>query len=411
MDLPRDMMRPVPTKTAMNSPASIPPYIRLANRLRSQIRDNALAPGDCIGTEVQLARESGLSRMTVRRAVQMLVDEGLVERRPGRGVFVRGADTATRSVLFLAGNLLWAPAVRVAQAVQSDAPDAGLDVSVFDARGDLDAFLAELRTLPESGAAGAIIMSQHDADFNRALAVLVAADYPFVVIDQALADLPAPSVAADNRAGGRFAAEALLAAGHRRFAFLGDLAADTTAARAQGVADACAAALVPPPAVFDIPGRRFADWEPAIRERIAEMLRVRPRPTALVCSCDAVALHAIRALSEAGHSVPRDLSVTGFDDDPIAEWASPALTTVRQDFAEMGHRAFAALVAQLGKAEAPESPAVPPAHEAVPVTLVERSSIAPPPRRRTAAHAVFSNRRQSTSIHRTQPQPEPQPVP
>ena len=126
-----------------------------------------------------------------------------------------------------------------------------------------------------------------------------------------------------------------------------------------------------------------------------------------------MALHAIRALSEAGHPVPRDLSVTGFDDDPIAEWASPALTTVRQDFAEMGHRALAALVAQLGKAtgDAPEPPAAPPSHVAVPVTLVERSSIAPPPRRRTAAHAVFSNRRQSTSIHRTRKQPETPPHP
>ena len=407
----RQDTRPMNRPSSRTSLGATPPYARLADVLRRRLREEGPAPGAFLGTETEIAREGGVSRMTARRAVQALVDEGLVERRAGRGVFVRGEGGATRAVRFLAGNLLWAPAVRVAQALQEDAPDAGLDVSVFDARGDLAALLAELRALPESGAAGAIVMSQHDPAFNRALAELVAADFPFVVIDQALADLPAPSVAADNRAGGRLAAEALLAAGHRRFAFLGDLAADTTAARAQGVADACAAALVPPPAVFDIPGRRFADWEPAIRGRIAEMLRVRPRPTALVCSCDAVALHAIRALSEAGHSVPRDLSVTGFDDDPIAEWASPALTTVRQDFAEMGHRAFAALVAQLGKAEAPESPAVPPAHEAVPVTLVERSSIAPPPRRRVAAHAVFSNRRQSTAIHRAQPQPEPQPVP
>ena len=66
---------------------------------------------------------------------------------------------------------------------------------------------------------------------------------------------------------------------------------DTTAARAQGVADACATALVPPPATFDIPGQRFDDWEPAIRGRIAEMVAGPTPPTGLVCSCDAVALH------------------------------------------------------------------------------------------------------------------------
>ena len=360
---------------------AFPPYAALAARLRERIAEKALPPGAWIGTEVGLAEEHGLSRMTARRAVQALVDEGLLERRAGRGVFVRGEGSATRRIRFVAGNLLWEPAVRVAQAAQAGGPAAGVEVSVFDGRGDLDAVLAELRALPDSGAAGAIVMSQHDPAFNRALASLVAADFPFVVVDQTLSDLPAASVASDNRAGGRLAAEALLAAGHRRLAFLGDLAADTTAERAQGVADACAEALVPPPLRLDVPGQRFADWEPAIRDRIAEILRLRPRPTALVCSCDAVARHAYRALEARGASVPRAMSVTGFDDDPIAEWLSPALTTVRQDFPEMGRRALALLAQRLaGNAE--------PRHEAVPVTLVSRASVAHPPHRVAACRRV-----------------------
>ena len=353
----------------------LPPYAELAARLRERIEKESLPPGSWIGTEVAIASESGLSRMTVRRAVQSLVDEGLVERRAGRGVFVRGERSATRRLRVVAGNLLWTPAVRVAQAVQEGAAAAGFEASVFDGRGDLDAVVAELLALPGSGAAGAIVMSQHDPAFNRALAALVAADFPFVVADQTLSDLPGSSVASDNRAGGRLAAEALLAAGHRRLAFLGDLAADTTAERAQGAADACAAALVPPPLRLDIPGQRFSNWEPAIRERIVELLRARPRPTALVCSCDAVARHAIRALAKRGVAVPRAMSVTGFDDDPIAEWGSPALTTVRQDFAEMGRRALALLAERLVAGSAPR-------HEPVPVALVSRESIAPPPRPR-----------------------------
>jgi DNA-binding LacI/PurR family transcriptional regulator len=293
-------------------------------------------------------------------------------------VFVRGERAATRRIRVVAGNLLWTPAVRVAQAVQEGVAAAGFEVSVFDGRGDLSAVVAELRALPGSGATGAVVMSQHDPAFNHALAALVAADFPFVVADQTLSDLPGSSVASDNRAGGRLAAEALLAAGHRRLAFLGDLAADTTAERAQGAADACAAALVPPPLRLNIPGQRFADWEPAIRKRIDEMLRARPRPTAIVCSCDAVARHAIRALAKCGVAVPRAMSVTGFDDDPIAEWGSPALTTVRQDFAEMGRRALALLAERLVAGSAPR-------HEAVPVSLVRRESVVPPPRHRVAA--------------------------
>ncbi len=370
----------------------LPPYARLAARLRGLIEEQHLPPGSWLGTEVKFAEENGVSRMTARRAVQSLLNEGLVERRAGRGVFVRDERGTARTVRFIAGNLLWAPAVRVAHAVQEGAAAEGLDVSVFDGRGDLDVVVTAILELPTSGAAGAIVMSQHDSAFDSALKALAEAEFPFVVVDQTLADLPGASVSSDNRAGGRLAAEALLAAGHRRLAFLGDLAADTTAERAQGVADACAAALVPPPVVFNIPGQRFANWEPVIRERIAEMLRMRPRPTALACSCDAVALHAIRAFSDAGLAVPRDVSVTGFDDDPIAEWSSPALTTVRQDFSEMGRRALAALAAELGKATGKTSdpPDGDDLHIAVPVALVERASIASPRRRRPAALAVFS---------------------
>lgn len=360
------------------------PFAVLAENLRRRIEERALKPGAMIGTEVNLAAESGLSRMTVRRAVQELVDAGLVERRAGRGIFVSEArSSVARSIRVLVGNLLWAPAVRVAQTVQDEAQKAGREASVFDARGNLAAFLDELKALPDSGFAGAVVMSQHDAAFNRALVGLVAAEFPFVIVDQTLSDLPADSVSSDNRAGGRLAAGALLAAGHARLAFLGDMAADTTAARAQGVADACAEALVPPPLRLAIPGQRFGDWEPAIRKSINKLLNEKNRPTALVCSCDAVARIAMRALAAHGVAVPDEMSVTGFDDDPIAEWTSPALTTVRQDFAEMGHHAYALLNARLA------NPAAAPRHDDVAVTLIERDSIAPQsPTLHPASHSL-----------------------
>ena len=93
----------------------LPPYAELADRLRERIAKKALPPGSWIGTEVAIASESGLSRMTARRAVQALVDEGLVERRAGRGVFVRGAGPAPRAVRVLAGNLLYPTAVCIAR--------------------------------------------------------------------------------------------------------------------------------------------------------------------------------------------------------------------------------------------------------------------------------------------------------
>ena len=78
----------------------------------------------------------------------------------------------------------------------------------------------------------------------------------------------------------------------------------------------------------------------------------------------------MRAFTEVGISVPDDISLVGFDDDPIAEWTTPALTTVRQDFSAMGREAVKALVARIAK------PAAPGATVAVPVEFVARESLA-----------------------------------
>ncbi len=76
-------------------------------------------------------------------------------------------------------------------------------------------------------------------------------------------------------------------------------------------------------------GREGAHW----------LLTRSPRPTALLCMCDELALGAIRAAADLNLRVPQDLSIVGFDDTPAAEWADPPLTTVHQDLAEKGRRA------------------------------------------------------------------------
>jgi DNA-binding LacI/PurR family transcriptional regulator len=68
-----------------------------------------------------------------------------------------------------------------------------------------------------------------------------------------------------------------------------------------------------------------------------------------------MALGVIRALHEAGRAVPRDVSVVGFDDIPEAAYFTPPLTTIRQDFGELGRMSMARLIAQMsGDATVPE---------------------------------------------------------
>ncbi len=346
----------------------VAPSVRIANLLRERVA--SLRPGDSLGTEVAIAEESGVSRMTARKAVNGLVEAGLVERRAGVGVFVR-QERVTRRWRFVAGNLLWDTAIKAASGARREAEKIGAELELRDAGGDIDSLLGEIAALPGSGATGAIAFSVHSREFAGAVRAVVEKGFPLVVIDEDLgARTNVSCVVADNAVGGRLAAERIVHAGHRRLAFIGDLVADTVRERWSGFSKLAAELTGDKPLKYDVKGEdRLGDWGVEVRAAVRRILKLKSRPTAIFCSCDAIARHAMRAFTEAGVSVPREVSLVGFDDDPIAEWTTPALTTVRQDFMAMGREAVKALVARITK------PAAPGAAIHVPVEFVERESL------------------------------------
>ena len=218
-------------------------------------------------------------------------------------------------------------------------------------------------------------MSLHGPTFSEAVYGLKAAGFPFVLVDQRLHDIPVPSVTADNYDGGQQAARHLLGHGHARIGFVGDLVATTVRDRLSGLRDAVGDAGLPfdRSLVVDIDaeGDRLGDWSAKVEASIRDLMSKPNPPTALFCSCDAIARAAYRALASLGVSVPRDVSLIGFDDDPLAEWLTPALTSVRQPFQEMGRAAMELLSRRMADATAP------PEHRSLPVQLVQRSSVGP----------------------------------
>lgn len=97
------------------------------------------------------------------------------------------------------------------------------------------------------------------------------------------------------------------------------------------------------------PGLLFTgDFTEASGYRAARaLLGATPRPTAVFCANDAMAVGALRAVREAGLRVPADLAVTGFDDIPVARYLTPALTTVHVPIQEMGKQAVQSLLRAL----------------------------------------------------------------
>lgn len=209
-----------------------------------------------------------------------------------------------------------------------------------------------------------------------------------------LVDRPAvagtPSVGIDDVGAAREAAEYVIGLGHASLAVISfELAPGAeggfveewrrdeatylpTRSRFEGYASAVEEAGL---SWGDVPIYECAENAPELGKAAARaLLARRPRPTALLCLSDQLALGALEAAREMGIGVPGDLSVVGFDDVPAAARSEPPLTTVNQSHMEKGLRAGRMLIAQLRGEE-------PPASEILPTRLVVRGSTARPPKK------------------------------
>jgi DNA-binding LacI/PurR family transcriptional regulator len=189
-----------------------------------------------------------------------------------------------------------------------------------------------------------------DARFD----VLAAADVPVVLAGHPVSACPFPWVETEHADGMRLVVEHLLELGHREIAFVGGPAHyEHVQARLAVWRAALEAAGVPP--------------GPVVHSDTAAVLDA--GVTAVVHTSDVLAAAGLAVARARGIAVPERLSITGFDDSPLAALGSPALTSVRIDYAGFGEAAAAALLAAIAGEP-------PPAYAPLPPELVVRASTA-----------------------------------
>jgi len=188
---------------------------------------------------------------------------------------------------------------------------------------------------------------------------------PTVVVEGDLSRTPL-TAGVDNVEGARLATAHLLDLGHRRVDHLaGPLGWAEATAREEGWrAELASRDLVP-----ETPWR--GDWSAASGYAEGQAIAADPGVTAVFAANDQMALGLLAALRDAGRRVPEDVSVVGVDDLPESAYFTPPLTSVRQDFAELGRRAMDLVERALRGEPSPTA-------DLVGSALVERASTAPP---------------------------------
>lgn len=210
---------------------------------------------------------------------------------------------------------------------------------------------------------GVLLISLH-ADDGLAR-TLEARGVPTVCGGRPEGGMPPVVVDAENRTGGRLAVAHLLARGRRRLAVVaGPQDMSSGRDRLAGARDAMAAAGLDPGALRVVPGDYSeASGEAAMRSLLAEG----DPPDAVFAASDLMAVGVLRAVRDAGLTVPGDLAVVGFDDSPVCRHTDPELTTVAQPVVEMGAVMAGLLLDRIAGREVP-------AETVLPTRLVVRAS-------------------------------------
>ncbi|HZZ60934.1 MAG TPA: LacI family DNA-binding transcriptional regulator [Roseiarcus sp.] len=221
-----------------------------------------------------------------------------------------------------------------------------------------------IRSMREHGAAGLVLAPAIGSSPGELKALV--AGMPVVQVMRRLPGLKASIVLPENKEGARKATAHLIAAGHRRIAFVGGLTSMVVRdERLAGYRLALQDAEIPFEASLVIETMtNYSGGEGAA----AQLLNLHEPATAALCYNDVVAIGLVRALTEAGISVGRDFAVIGFDDIEEAKHTLPALTSVAVNGRSLGSRAAQLLMRQLASGDfEPET-------VLCPTTLVVRAS-------------------------------------
>lgn len=328
-----------------------------------------------------VARLAGVSTQTVSR-----VSMGLANVRPATRDRVLAAmaelgyapNTAARALRYgsfrtigmIAHRLARTGESRTVEAVVEAARAEGYTVTLVDVESpSSDDVTAAATRLSHQAIDGLVIVRAETAAPDT---LALPRRLPVVVSDSRFVGHH-PAVGADQVDGARRATRHLLDLGHRT---VHHVAGPDDSAPAQMRAEAWRATLGE--AGRPVPHALEGDWTAGSGYVAGRRLAADPDVTAVFCANDEMAAGLLRALHEAGRSVPQDVSVVGFDDIMLAEYLWPPLTTVTQDFGEIGRRLVDRLLRQVRTGAGADGGQPDDLHELVPVSLTVRASTAPP---------------------------------
>lgn len=243
--------------------AAEPQYQKLHDDLLKQIKSGAYREGERLPTEKELSESYGVSRITTKKAYEMLNAEGYVFRRPGKGTFI---SIDAKNISAKAGKETAHPAGAAAFSAEARKPLIGIMMDSMSASfgmdilngmicesrrlgllpivgftyGSMDTEREIIRDMISAGVSGLSIICTQDKAYNEEVLKLYVQHFPIVLADREMPGIALPVVTTDNYQAARDLTEVLLNAGHTKIGYVSHSRAETStvATRFRGFCDA-----------------------------------------------------------------------------------------------------------------------------------------------------------------------------
>ncbi|WP_091482048.1 GntR family transcriptional regulator [Gracilibacillus orientalis] len=356
---------------------SKPLYEVLYQNLKKDITTGVYKEGDRVPSEKELSKQYDVSRITTKKALELLAGEDLIIRHPGRGSFVKLSSDNEMKTIENGGTLQKkkhvAPLIGLVITDFDDSYGTALISSIEKCTAEQSSFLVlrrsfgmpdieekAIKELVNLGVDGLIVFPSQGEYFSEEILKLVLNKFPLVLVDRHLKGISTASVSTDNVGAARIGAEHLLELGHRHIGILTPPPSDTTALedRIEGFIQAHAEKGV----IIDkelwinsITSTLPNSFRPPNIKRDIDKIKnhmiEHPNITALFAAEYYIALMADEAIRELGMRIPEDISIICFDSPPthIGEFH---LTYLAQNQEKMGRKVFELLMMLKNKEDA-----------------------------------------------------------
>lgn len=319
-------------------------YLEIYEDIKKQILRRVLAPNAMVPSEKALTIKYHVSRITAKRALNELVHDGLIYRIQGRGSFVQEHGNLTNQQLLLvlpfSGKQELGNYVAGIQEVLKDTTWKIFSIT------NAEFFKLSIEQL-KATYAGAIYYPQNLNKEMPYLFNLYLSKFPLVLLDKTPPNSIIPSVISDNVYGGFLATKHLLENNYKKIAFFGETNfmqdfSGSTADRFAGYIKAIRKYQVNH---FD-PINLYLKLKNTPYDQIGAFIKSN-KIDAILSENDVTAFRILTLLQKSNISIPQEVALMGFDNLPLTQITSPQLSSISQDFNELGANAVNLLLRQI----------------------------------------------------------------